>query len=379
MLADALDQAVARLEDDRGRLSAHRAEGFLPHLTDGGRWRLAPILQTGRWEPGGWHHASWTGGFVAGQLWQASRRRRSNRLEAEARAITEALAPRADDRTTHDLGFLFYPSAVLGHLATGEARFRELALKAARTLAGRLLPAGVLQSWGALDDSRARGSSIVDTLPNLALLWWAEREGLDEAGRTARSHARLSAEAYVREDGSTCHSVRFGEDGAVLERGTIQGYAPESTWSRGQAWAVHGFAEAFRATAESWALEAAEQTAAFFFDRLPDDLVPPWDFDAPPGGPRDASAGAIASAAALTLAAARPGRGHAWRERGLALLAALVQRCLNRGAGDGLLLDCCVHYPRREGIGCATAWGDYFLIDALLQAEASKLRLDPLR
>ena len=34
------------------------------------------------------------------------------------------------------------------------------------------------------------------------------------------------------------------DDGSVLERSTINGHATESTWARGQAWAIHGLASA---------------------------------------------------------------------------------------------------------------------------------------
>ena len=97
--------------------------------------------------------------------------------------------------------------------------------------------------------------------------------------------------------------------------------------------------------------------------------MPPWDFDAPRGGPTDASAAAIAASALLEL-------GEPWRERGLELLSALVERCLNDGEGDGLLLGSTYHYPRGQGIGGATAWGDFFLLDALVRAAAPEHRVD---
>ena len=358
-LSAALDAALDRLERSLDGLAAARAEGLLPFVTEEGRWWLVPARALDQ------AHVSWTGGFVAGQLWLAACLRGSERLAAEARAVVELLAPRAEDRTTHDLGFLFWPSAVLGYRATGDAWFRDVGLRAARTLGGRLLPAGVIQALGDLDDPEWRGRTIVDTMPNLALLWWAEREGLAEAGAVARSHARRTAEAYFREDGSTYHGVRFAEDGPVVDRYTIQGYAAESTWTRGQAWAVLGFADAWRATGEAWARELAERAGDTFLRRLSANLVPPWDFDAPPGGPNDASAGAIAAAGLLRL-----GDGRA-----RPLLEALTEQCLNRGNEDGLLLESCWHYPRGRGVRGATAWGDFFLLDALAHAVRPERRL----
>jgi unsaturated chondroitin disaccharide hydrolase len=332
----------------------------LPHITDeDGRWVLqSPVVPEAEALTG----LAWTGGFTAGQLWLAGRH--------EAHAVTELLAPRAAQPSTHDLGFLFWPSAVLGYLTTGEARYRELGLEAAASLAARALPSGVIQVIGDLDDPAWRGRSIVDTWPNLLLLWWAEREGLAWAGAAARAHLDATLDAFLRPDGSSFHAARFADDGTVLERGTVNGYGDDSTWARGQAWAVHGLTSAARATGDRSYCEAAERAAAWFFDHLPADLVPPWDFDAPAGGPLDASAAAIAASGLLDL-----GR----RDDALRLLDALVETCLNRGERDGLLLHCCYRHPAGVGLDCATAWGDFFLLDALTHAVDPGSRPDPLR
>jgi unsaturated chondroitin disaccharide hydrolase len=228
----------------------------------------------------------------------------------------------------------------------------------------------VIQVIGALDDPDWRGRSIVDTWPNLMLLWWAEREGLAHAGAAARRHLRATLDAFFRPDGSTFHAVRFADDGSVLERGTVNGYAADSTWARGQAWAVHGLVSAGRATGEPDLRSAAERAARWFLDRLPADRIPPWDFDAPEGRPTDSSAGAIVASALLDLG---------WEDEALGLLGDLVAACLNHGEGDGVLLHCCYRHPVGLGLDCATVWGDFFLLDALLHAIEPESRLDPLR
>lgn len=374
-LADALDHAVRRLERSLDQLRAARRRELLPHVTEDGRWRLlAPLAR----EESALTGLPWTGGFVAGQLWLASRLPGRGHLAAEAAAVADLLAPRARQPTTHDLGFLFWPSAVLGYRATGDARFRELGLSAAASLAKRRLPSGVIQVVGALDDAELRGRAIVDTLPNLLLLWWAEQEGFEEGGEAARAHVAVSSRAFVRSDGSTVHAIRFADDGTELERGTINGYGPESTWARGQAWAVHGLVAAFRATHDRELLAAASRTARFFVERLPADGVPAWDFDAPAGAPKDASAAAIVASALLDLADADAGTAAEWREQAVQLLQALCAACLNRGSGDGLLLHCCYRYPARQAVDAATVWGDFFLLDALMHVAEPELRLDAL-
>jgi unsaturated chondroitin disaccharide hydrolase len=360
-LAEALDLAA----EHAARL--HATDGRLPHVTGAdGRWgRLSPVAVEEEALTG----LPWTGGFVAGQLWLASRLPGRGALAAEAAAVTDLLAPRAGQPTTHDLGFLFWPSAVLGHLAAREGRYRRLGLLAAASLVERALPSGVIQVVGRLDDPEWRGRTIVDTWPNLTLLWWAERQGLPGAAAAARAHLDATLEALLRPDGSTFHAARVADGGAVLERGTINGRAAVSTWARGQAWAVLGLVAAARATGDLELREAAGRAADWFLDHLPAGLVPPWDFD-DPAGPRDASAAAIVASALLDLDR---------REDAVRLLEALVATCLNRGGGEGLLLHCC--YRRTVGLGldCATAWGDFFLLDALVHAAAPALRLDPLR
>ena len=213
--------------------------GELPHVTGpDGRWELLSPLDA---EDAALTGLPWTGGFVAGQLWLAGEHER-------AAAVTDILRPRAALPTTHDLGFLFWPSAVLGLLATGEDCHRVLGLRAAASLVRRALPSGVIQVIGPLDDPAHRGRTIVDTWPNLLLLWWAERQGMAEAGDAARAHLEATLPVLLREDGSTFHAARLADDGAVLERGTINGSSADSTWARGQAWAIHGLVSAHRAT-----------------------------------------------------------------------------------------------------------------------------------
>jgi unsaturated chondroitin disaccharide hydrolase len=359
-VTDALARASARVTELRAE------DGWLPHMTgEDGRWvRLSPLGTEAEALTG----LPWTGGFVAGQLWLASRLPGHASLAGEAERVTAVLAPRAPQATTHDLGFLFWPSAVLGCLATAEERHRELGLLAAASLVERALPSGVIQVIGRLDDPEQRGRTIVDTWTNLLLLWWAERQGSEEAGRAARAHLDATLETLLRPDGSTFQTARFADDGSVLERGTANGLAADSTWARGQAWAVHGLVSAARASGEPALREAAERAARWFLDHLPADLVPPWDFDAPRGA-KDASAASIVASALLDLG---------WNEEAQRLLDALVASCLNRGDGDGLLLHCCYRHPIGLGLDCATAWGDFFLLDSLVHTAAPDLRLDPL-
>jgi hypothetical protein len=87
---------------------------------------------------------------------------------------------------------------------------------------------------------------------------------------------------------------------------TNQGHKDDSTWSRGQAWAIMGFAQVYTWTRDVKYLQTAIKCAEYFLRRLEEGkgkhrhhMVPLWDFDAPPENPaeplRDVSAGVIAA------------------------------------------------------------------------------------
>jgi unsaturated chondroitin disaccharide hydrolase len=150
-----------------------------------------------------------------------------------------------------------------------------------------------------------------------------------------------------------------------------QGYQAESCWSRGQAWAVYGFALAFRDTREPRFLEAAQGLADYYLARLPDDLVPYWDFQAPnvPDEPRDSSAAAIAACGLLDIAALTSDRSRAERyaEAGRATVESLAARYTSedRPNEQGVLLHAVYHRPRNHGVDCSLIWGDFYYTKAL--------------
>jgi len=84
---------------------------------------------------------------------------------------------------------------------------------------------------------------------------------------------------------------------------TVQGYSDESAWSRGQAWGLYGYTMMFRFTKYHNYLIQAEHIANMLLDRLPDDGIPYWDFDAPNKNKKckDASAAAIMASAFIEL------------------------------------------------------------------------------
>lgn len=263
---------------------------------------------------------SWTRGFWPGSLWQAFDLTGAPMFKRWARQATRDNlgAERAD---THDLGFMYELSSAAAYdrlCATSATSrdckdFRRSALTAANSLlrlAATNAAAGTIPTRAATPCKGCGGSgeadTIVDSVMNLPLLYWASRVTGDARYRdVAARHLQIVADRMVRSDGSTWSSLHDRRsDGAFIRYDTHQGVRADSTWARGQAWAIRGFAEAASALRDPALLETALRTARYVMSRLPRPAVPLYDYDAPPSAPRDVSAGTITAAGMLRLAAA---------------------------------------------------------------------------
>ncbi len=148
--------------------------------------------------------------------------------------------------------------------------------------------------------------TIVDSMMNIAILPWATRITGDQAYvRLASRHAHRIASLLVRPDGSTIQAVNFDRaSGRVESLATHQGISAKSTWSRGEGWALYGFAQAASDLRDKALVGVAERVAGYVSSHLPPGDVPRWDYDAPAGAPLDVSAGVITSAGLMHLASA---------------------------------------------------------------------------
>lgn len=180
---------------------------------------------------------------------------------------------------------------------------------------------------------------------NLEVLFWAASQTSSRAESTrffniAVAHARTSQKYHVRDDSSTCHVVNFDPStGTLKERLTNQGYSHTSCWSRGQAWAIAGFAEAYKWSGEVSFLDTAKRCADYFLRRLPDTQIPPWDFDAAEISdetqqPPDTSAALVAAYGMLVMHQMLLSRGQQspYLEHALRIVDAVCSRHLNPSA-----------------------------------------------
>jgi unsaturated chondroitin disaccharide hydrolase len=152
--------------------------------------------------------------------------------------------------------------------------------------------------------------TIIDSLMNLPLLFWAAHATHDSKLRAAAARsARGVAALLVRPDGSTYQSVHLDRrTGRVLLRDTHQGLSARSTWARGQGWAVYGLTAAAAELRDPRLRAKAELAAGYVRRHLPADGVPRWDYDAKAGAERDTSAGGVTAAGLYRLASLCAGR-----------------------------------------------------------------------
>ena len=276
----------------------------------------------------------------------------------------------------HDLGFLYTLSACAGYRLTGDRRARAAALAAADLLLTRFDPtAGIIQAWGDMNVPDQRGRMIIDCNLNVPLLFWASRETGDERhAAAAKRHLEQAAKFLVRPDASTFHTYFVDtKTGKPRFGSTHQGFSDDSSWARGQAWAIYGFALAWRHTGDSKYLDLAVRVANYFLNRLPADGICCWDliFVDDDKTERDSSAAAIAACGLLEIAQALPLSAEArttyeaWAVR---IIGALGDDYLAPVYGsNAILVHAVYHMPNKAGVDEACIWGDYFYLEALMR------------
>jgi unsaturated chondroitin disaccharide hydrolase len=278
-------------------------------------------------------------------------------------------------------------------------------------------------------------SLFSDTIRSLRALALAHRLGhrlmgendvaislLDRLIQHARTTARYNVYYGEGRDaydvcGRVVHESIFNpNDGRYRCPSTQQGYSPFTTWTRGLAWIMLGYAEQLefvqtvpddqleacggRADIERMLLRAAAATCEYYINSTPTDGVPYWDTGAPglvalgdigaqPADPMndhepvDSSAAAIAAQGLLRLGHylhADSQQGGRYWQAGLSVLRTLLQEPylstdLNH---QGLLLHTVYHRPRgwdyvppgaRVPRGESCMWGDYHLREASLYVQ----------
>ncbi len=219
--------------------------------------------------------------------------------------------------------------------------------------------------------------------------------------------------------GRVAHESIFNvNDGNYRCPNSQQGYSPFSTWTRGLAWIMCGYAEqleyldtletaevqAFggKEVLESRMLKAAQATSDFYIEQTPTDGIPYWDTGAPllyklgdyldtwadpfnDYEPVDSSAAAIAAQGLLRLghylqAKGESGKGDGYWQAGLTVLDTLLDKpyLSEDSHHQGLILHSIYHRPNgwdaipsghKIPNGESSMWGDYHMREAVLYVQ----------
>ena len=401
----------------------------------------APVCTVeGRYQTRGW--TEWTQGFQFGSaLLQFDATGEVEFLTIGRSRTIERMAPHLTHVGVHDHGFNNVSTyGALWRLAREqridaadwEARTYELALKVSGAVQAarwtRLPDGGFIHSFNGAH------SLFVDTIRSLRALALADRLGQPLMGEQDERidllerlvlHARATARYNVyfgqgrdRFDvrGRVAHESLFNvANGTYRGPSTQQGYSPFTTWTRGLAWAMLGFAEQIefvetvsdaalarcggRSDVDATLVEAARATCDRYIEVAATDGVPYWDEGAPglakmegwgdraadpfnDHEPVDSSAAAIAAQGLLRLGRVLSRRGDAssaarYDQAGLCVLDTLLAEpyLSAEGRHQGLLLHSIYHRPNgwdhvpagsRIPRGESSMWGDYHLREAAL-------------
>lgn len=341
-------------------ISTARLDGKIPYTCDA----------QGRYDNRGKSDINWwTNGFMGGLLWlmygtTGEEAYRTAAMEQE-KLLDGAFAN--CEKLDHDVGFLWLLTSAAAYRETQEAASWRRALSAANVLASRAnLRGGYIRAW---NGKGREGWAIIDCMMNLPILHWASRQtGDDRFAQIAQMCADTTMKNHLRADGSVRHIVIYDvQTGSVLKEDGGQGYATGSSWSRGQAWAIYGFALSFRYT-DNWEyLDAAKRVANYFITCTSGDNLPRCDFRAPAQPVvYDSTAGAIAACGMLELAQhVQPEEQSTYTDAALRLLRAMERtHCCWDTAVDFITQngteryhDCNWHIP--------IIYGDYYFVEAI--------------
>ena len=331
--------------------------------------------------------AAWTNGFWGGMMWLMYSGTQNEEYKKTAIRGEEILDKALEDYKAlhHDIGFMWIPTSVANYRITGnqesynKALFLASALFARYNIDGRFIRAW--NDWNGSPFDLDKERTIIDCMLNINLLYWASREVKDERfTKVAMAHADTTLRDHLRKDGSVNHIVRHDLiTGELTDTYPGQGYAKDSSWSRGVSWAVYGFALSYIHTKEQRYLDAAIRAADHFIREVKKtDFLPVVDFFAP-AEPiyYDSTAGMITACGLIEIANALGGeKGEYYMGEAIKILQACEKAFVDYSdTQDALVLKGTEFYPREErffkGLEIPIIYGDFYFVEAMLKLKGN--------
>jgi unsaturated chondroitin disaccharide hydrolase len=355
LLRPRLEQVFAFAGQQLSRLTEKHPDAF-PMYTQKGKWHLDGEVWT-----------NWCEGFLGGQLWLLYQHSGDPAWRSKAEHYSRLIEPRQNDRTVHDLGFLFWSTYKRWYDLTGDPALNQVLIKAGKTMGLRYREKGAyLRSFLAED------SLFIDIMMNVGIVFYAaQQDGDEKLGQIALQHCLTTRKYLLRGDGSASHEGIFDlQSGQFLRQSTQQGWRDDTSWARGLSWALYGFGTVFSMTGDPRFLDSAEACARFYIEHTPEHGVPPNDWDEPnPALPYESSAAAIAASGLLNLADLTRdwGRARCYRAYALRILTTLTgpDFLADRTPGwEGILKHGMYHQRKDLGVNESVMWGDYFFLEA---------------
>lgn len=322
----------------------------------------------------------WCSGFFPGSMWYLYELTSDEKWGNLGDKYTIELDSVKHLKWHHDVGFMIGSSYLNGLRIGGKEEYKDVIVTAAQSLATRYRPsAKVIQSWDIQGWQAERGWEcpvIIDNMMNLELMFEAFKlSGDSTLYNIAVDHANTTLANHFRENNSCYHVIDYSlVDGSVRNKHTAQGYAHESSWARGQAWAIYGFTMCYRYTGNKKYLDHAENVYKFIFNhpRLPEDLIPYWDYDAPeiPNEPRDASAAAVTACALYEMSTYLPDFPYkATADKIVESLSSPAYRAEIGANGNFILMHSVGSIPHGHEIDVPINYADYYFLEALVKKQ----------
>jgi len=332
----------------------------------------------------------WTPGFFPGSLWYLYELTGDDTWKNVAEKWTASLEPIKKYTGNHDIGFMMYCSYGNAERLASKPEYKDILVESANSLMTRFSEkTGVIKSWNSFkswDDSISSVYPvIIDNMMNLELLFYASKvTGDKKYYDVAVKHSDATLKNQFRDDFGSFHVVAYDTiTGDAVAKATAQGFSNNSTWSRGQAWAIYGYTMAYRETKDTKYLDAAKKLTAYYLENLPEDLVPLWDFNVGQEGYvpgkrsfavefqeklRDASAAAIVCSALFELG--ELANDATYTETAIKMLKSLSSpkyRAALGTNGNFILMHCVGSIPHKSEIDKPLTYADYYFLESLLR------------